>query len=253
MSDMVGKSEGAGGEVGSAAMILAAGLGTRMRPLTETTPKPLVRLAGRAMLDHTVDRLKTSGVGRVVVNVHHLADQVERHVAALSGLDVAISDERDLLLDTGGGLARALPELGQNAFFVLNSDSVWIERHIPLLDRLRLNWRDDEMDCLLALCPTGDALGFSGPGDFTCDPSGLLARRVEDTAPYVNTGIYLAHPRIFRDIPEGPFSMNLLWDRAIEQGRLYGLEFDGLWMHVGTPDALVDAEQRLAELSAGRP
>lgn len=238
---------------GAAAMILAAGLGTRMRPLTETTPKPLVRLAGRAMLDHTVDRLKASGVGRVVVNVHHLADQVESHVAGLSGLDTVISDERDLLLDTGGGLARALPHLGSAAFFVLNSDSVWIERNIPLLDRLRQTWRDDDMDCLLALCPTGDALGFSGPGDFTCNDSGVLARRAEETAPYVNTGIYLAHPRIFRDIPDGPFSMNLLWDRAIDRGRLFGLEFDGLWMHVGTPDALVDAEQRLAELSAGQP
>ena len=234
-------------------MILAAGRGTRMRPLTDTLPKPLVRLAGRALLDHAFERLEAAGIGRAVVNVHHFADQVERHVAARTGIDIAVSDERDLLLDTGGGLARALPELGQAAFYVLNSDSVWLEGETPMLDRLRMGWRDDEMDCLLALCPTGDALGFSGPGDFSLDPSGRLVRRAGDTAPYVNTGIYLAHPRIFRDLPEGPFSMNLLWDRAIERGRLHGVVFDGLWMHVGTPEALAEAEQRLAELSAGGP
>lgn len=231
------------------AMIMAAGLGRRMHPLTERLPKPLIELHGRTLLDRGLARLEAAGVGKVVVNVHYLADLVEAHLAPRSKPEIVISDERDELLDTGGGLARALPELGPGPFFVINSDSVWHETGAPLMAQLLDAWDDDAMDCLLALAPREGCVGYGGAGDFTCDSQGRLSRReASATAPYVNTGAYLLHPRVFVSVPEGPFSMNLVWDRLIAHGRLHGVVMQGLWMHVGTPEALAEADARLIEL-----
>ncbi len=232
------------------AMIMAAGLGTRMRPLTDHRPKPLVELAGRTLLDHGLARLRAAGVEKVVVNVHYLADLIETHLEGHSGPDVFVSDERDHLLDTGGGITKALPELGSDAFFVLNCDSLWHEPRVPLLDQLRGAWEASRMDCLLALAPTQGSLGFDGAGDFERADDGRLARRSGASAPFVNTGAYLVHPRVFANARPEPFSMNLIWDTLIAEGRLYGLPMDGLWMHVGTPEALAEAEARLIQLGA---
>ena len=233
------------------AMMMAAGLGTRMRPLTETRPKPLVELAGRTLLDHGLDRLAAAGVESVVVNVHYLADQIERHAEGRQTPSIVISDERDALLETGGGIARALPHLGEAPFYVINSDAVWWEDGRPLLQKLADAWNGDTMDCLLALAPRTGSLGYHGAGDFHKSAGGALSRRGADgPAPFVNTGVYIVHPRVFEDAPEGAFSMNLIWDALIPRGRLHGVELDGLWMHVGTPEALAEAEARLIELGA---
>jgi MurNAc alpha-1-phosphate uridylyltransferase len=229
-------------------MIMAAGLGTRMRPLTDTRPKPLVSLAGRTLLDHGLARLDAAGVEKVVINVHYLADRIEAHLAGRTRPQVFISDERDHLLDTGGGITKALPELGDEAFFVLNCDSLWHEAEAPLLDQLRAAWDGSRMDCLLALAPTRGSLGYGGAGDFECAADGALARRSSATAPFVNTGAYIIHPQVFQNVPDGPFSMNLIWDALIAEGRLHGHPMDGLWMHVGTPEALAEAEARLLQL-----
>ena len=234
----------------SHAMIMAAGLGTRMRPLTDSLPKPLVVLDGQTLLDHALARLVAAGVTKVVVNVHYLAGLIEDHLSARKQPEVFISDERDMLLDTGGGISRALPELGDDAFFVLNCDSLWHETTVPLLEQLRGAWDGAKMDCLLALAPTRDSLGYDGAGDFERAPDGTLTRRAGSKAPYVNTGAYLIHPRVFQDAPSGPFSMNVIWDALIAGGRLHGIAMDGLWMHVGTPEALAEAEARLLQLEA---
>ena len=234
----------------SRAMIMAAGLGTRMRPLTNSVPKPLVVLGGKPLLDHGLARLEAAGVTNAVVNVHYLAGLIENHLSARAQPKVFISDERDRLLDTGGGIFRALPELGGDAFFVLNCDSLWHEPAVPLLEQLRAAWDDAKMDCLLALAPTQGSLGYDGAGDFECAPDGTLTRRTAATAPFVNTGAYLVHPRVFEGAPSGPFSMNLIWDALITRGRLHGIAMDGLWMHVGTPEALAEAEARLLQLEA---
>lgn len=229
-------------------MIMAAGLGTRMRPLTNTVPKPLIALGGKALLDHALARLEEDGVEKVVINVHYLADRIEAHVSGRNRPRLSISDERELLLDTGGGVAKALPELGPHPFFVLNCDSLWREAGVPLLQQLREAWDGGRMDCLMALAPTTGSLGYAGAGDFERAADGVLTRRTGETAPFVNTGAYIVHPRVFRDIPAGPFSMNLIWDRLIAERRLHGHPMDGLWMHVGTPDALAEAEARLVQL-----
>lgn len=230
--------------------MMAAGLGNRMRPLTDTRPKPLIELAGCTLLDRGLARLEAAGVETVVVNVHYLAEMIENHLSSRTVPHIVISYERDRLLDTGGGIANVLGQLGDEAFFVVNSDSVWREGDVPLLDQLRGAWDGTKMDCLLALAPTHGSLGYSGSGDFQRAPDGRLARRADDaSAPYVNTGAYLVHPRLFTDLPDEPFSMNLLWDRAITAGRLYGVAMGGLWMHVGTPDALAEAEARLIQLA----
>lgn len=237
------------GGVGRAAMMMAAGLGNRMRPLTDHRPKPLVELAGRTLLDRGLERLEAAGVETVVVNVHYLAGMIEAHLSGRMVPRIVISDERGRLLDTGGGIANVLDRLGGEAFFVVNSDSVWQEGEVPLLEQLRAAWKGDRMDCLLALSPSQDALGYNGQGDFERGQDGRLTRRPADAvAPYVNTGAYLVHPRLFTDLPAAPFSMNLLWDRAIDSGRLYGVVMEGLWMHVGTPEALGEAEARLLQL-----
>lgn len=229
------------------AMVLAAGLGTRMRPLTETRPKPLVEVAGRALVDHVLDRLADAGVERVVVNAHYLADMLEDHLAGRRRPRVAISDERDLLLDTGGGIAKAIKQLGSEPFYLANTDSLWLEGARPLLHRLAESWRGGEMDGLLAVAPTVGSVGYSGRGDFSMDPAGRLARRDEGClAPFVYTGIGILDPALFHGAPDGPFSLNLLFDRAISEGRLFGLRLDGLWMHVGSPEAVAAAEEAIA-------
>lgn len=228
------------------AMVLAAGHGKRMRPLTDKVPKPLIRLGGQALLDHVLDRLDAAGVATAVVNVHYLADQVENHLAGRNGPDIVVSDERDLLLDTGGGVCRALGLLGAAPFFIHNSDSVWIEGAASSLERLGRAWDPDRMDSLLMLAPVVNSVGYAGAGDFTMAPDGRLQRRTEgDIVPFVFAGVSIVHPRLFVDCPEGPFSLNLLWDRALAAGRLFGLRHEGIWMHIGTPEALEEAERCL--------
>jgi N-acetyl-alpha-D-muramate 1-phosphate uridylyltransferase len=230
------------------AMVLAAGLGMRMRPLTETTPKPLIRVAGRALIDHVLDPLAEVGVEVAVVNVHHLAGQVESHVATRSSPCVVISDERNTLLDSGGGVKKALRELGRAPFYVLNADSFWIDGPRPNLLRLAETFDPAAMDILLLVSATATATGYEGLGDFQMGADCRLERRRERlVAPFVYAGVALMHPRLFEDTPDGPFSLNLLFDRAIAAGRLYGLRLDGYWLHVGTPGAIEAAERRIAQ------
>ncbi len=232
-------------------MVLAAGLGRRMRPITTTLPKPLVEVAGRALIDHMLDRIEEVGIGDVVVNVHYLADLLEVHIGKRSSPKITISDERDLLLDTGGGIAKALPLLGDDAFLIANTDSLWIEGPRGNLARMADAWDDSAMDGLVLLASTVTSIGYSGRGDFHADGRGRVARRMEGRiAPFVYTGAAILHPRLFDNAPDGPFSLNLLFDRAIEAERLYGIRLDGIWMHVGTPDAIGHAETCVAESAA---
>lgn len=234
------------------AMVLAAGLGLRMRPLTETKPKPLIEVAGATMLDRALDRLAAAGVETAVVNTHWLPQQVEAAVARREAPGIEISRE-DVLLETGGGIAKALPKLGTEAFFSVNADIVWRDGAIPALDRLAAEWRDDEMDGLLLLQSTVRATGYSGDGDFVMDPLGRLARRPERViAPFVFTGIQILHPRLFEGAAVEPFSLNRLYDAAIERERLFGIAHDGDWFHVGTPDAIAEAEAEILESEGSR-
>ncbi len=228
------------------AIVLAAGMGKRMRPLTDSIPKPLVPLAGRTLLDRTLDRLAEAGIEDVVVNVHYRAGQIEDHLAQRGPSErprIAISDERDALLDTGGGVKRALPRLGARPFFVHNSDSVWGEGASAALDRMVVAYDDAKMDALLLLAVAATSIGYSGRGDFGMDGEGRLARRGEgEIVPFVFAGVSLTSPRLLDETPDGPFSLNIAWDRALDAGRLYGLRHDGVWMHVGTPQAHREAE-----------
>jgi hypothetical protein len=227
------------------AMVLAAGLGKRMRPVTDTRPKPLVEVGGRALIDHALGRLVEAGLRKVVVNVHYLPEMIEDHLAVLADLDVTISDERDALLETGGGIKRALPLLGPE-FLVLNSDSLWTERDTKNLPRLLETWRPEEMDILLLLAAR-KSLGYDGLGDFNMDANGRLTRRAFGAlAPHVYAGAAILKASLFDNTPDTAFSLNLLFDRAIEAGRLYGVPLDGEWLHVGTPEAIGQAEARLA-------
>ncbi len=238
------------------AMILAAGLGTRMRPLTESIPKPLVPLNGRALIDHVLDRLAAAGIKRAIVNVHHHADKLEAHLRSRKTPDIIISDERGVLLDTGGGIVRALPLIGDRPFLIHNSDSVWIEGLGQNLARLISAWDEAKMDSLMLLAPTTGSLGYDGLGDFQMDANGRLARQSGPRlAPFVFAGVSIIHPYVFKGEAERRFSLNHVWDRAIAAGRLYGIRLDGLWMHVGTPEALAEAEQKIADhhLVTGRP
>ncbi len=229
------------------AMVLAAGLGTRMRPLTDERPKPLVELSGRTLIDRVLDRLSAAQFSRAVVNVHYRAELIETALQKRLSPDIEISDERDVLLDTGGGIARALPLIDRDAFLIHNSDSVWVEGVQNNLARLRSFWDPEEMDCLMLLALSGTSIGFEGDGDFLMSPCGRLQRRPErEQAPFVFTGVSIAHRRMFDDPPDGAFSLNVLWDRAIERDRLFGIRLDGFWMHVGTPDALSESEHALA-------
>ena len=228
------------------AMVLAAGLGKRMRPLTATTPKPLIAVGGRALIDHALDRVEEAGIGTAVVNVHYLADLVEAHLRRRRSPKVVLSDERDRLLETGGGLKKVLPLVSGDAILSLNSDSFWIEGPHSNLRRLMDAWDPGSMDIILLLAPTATSLGYEGSGDFAMDAAGRLRRRAErELTPFVYTGVALLKTTLFADTPDGPFSLNLLFDRAIEAGRLHGLRLDGEWLHVGTPDAVGAAEERL--------
>jgi len=222
------------------AMVLAAGLGKRMRPLTATRPKPLVEVAGKPLLDHVLDRLRGAGIGRVVVNVHYLADALEAHLKRKAAdLDIRVSDERGLLLETGGGVAKALPLIPDDRFLIANSDNLWIDGPRDAIGLLADRWRDGEMDALLLLVPLARAHCHSGQGDFHMDPLGRISRRrTAKVAPFVFTGVQLVSKRLFTELPAGPFSFNLLWDRAIAAGRAFGFVHDGLWFDVGTPPAI---------------
>lgn len=225
-------------------MVLAAGLGTRMRPLTDRVPKPLVRLKGRALIDHVLDRLAAAGITRAVVNVHHHADELEAHLRQRKTPKIDISDERGVLLDTGGGVVRALPKLGSGPFLIHNSDSVWIEGIGSNLKRMFAAWDSGTMDSLMLLASAATSLGYEGSGDFAMGTDGRLSRRGErQMVPFVFTGVSIAHPRMFANAPQGRFSLNKLWDEAIDKGRLFGVRLEGLWMHVGTPEALTEAER----------
>ena len=227
------------------AMIMAAGLGKRMRPLTATQPKPLVRVAGKPLIDHTLDRLADVGVQKAVVNVHYLADALEAHVTERTTPRVTISDEREMLLETGGGVIRAQSHL-PDPFFCLNSDNIWLDGPRDAFHDLSARWNADEMDALLLLVPHARAINFTGKGDFHMDPLGRLSRRRSGhIAPYIYTGIQLVSHRLLRDAPEGKFSTNILWSRAIEEGRLFGAVFTGLWFEVGTPEAIAPTEEAL--------
>ncbi len=233
------------------AMVLAAGIGKRMRPITATTPKPLIEVGGQAMIDHGLDRLAAAGVKTAVVNVHYLADLVEVHVAKRKRPEVIISDERDTLLETGGGVIKALPLLGSDPFFVINTDSFWIEGVRPNLGMLTDAWDDRKMDMLLMLAPTVSSVGYTGAGDFSMDKHGLLRRRTERTvSPYVFAGVYIVHPRVLKDEKPGRFSMNRVFDKLLSKDRLYGALMDGLWLHVGTPDAIAAANRAVLESAA---
>jgi MurNAc alpha-1-phosphate uridylyltransferase len=219
-----------------------------MRPLTLARPKPLVEVAGKPLIAHAFDRLRAAEVKTVVVNVHYLAEQIEAWARTQNSPRVAISDERAEVLDTGGGIALALPRLGPEPFFVLNSDSFWQEQGQPALDRLRAAWDDKAMDCLLLLCPIAQTVGYDGDGDFVRDEEGRLRRKAgSPSQALAYIGGYLVHPRLFEGAPAGKFSMNRLWDKAIAAGRLHGIVHVGKWLHVGTPEAIALAEAALAE------
>jgi MurNAc alpha-1-phosphate uridylyltransferase len=224
-------------------MILAAGLGLRMRPLTETLPKPLISVAGRTLLDRAIDHLEKAGVENVIVNAHYLAEKVEAHVRRRSSPRIVLSVETERL-ETGGGVARALPLLGGSAFFVVNGDALWIDGLRPTIAALAAAWNDERMDGLLLLHSTVTAHGYDGMGDFLLAPDGRLTRRPERTmAPYMFAGVQILHPRLFDGAPDGPFSLNVLFDRSMEAGRLFGVAHEGAWFHVGTPEDLAVAER----------
>jgi MurNAc alpha-1-phosphate uridylyltransferase len=234
-------------EVPHTAMIMAAGLGKRMRPLTATRPKPLIEVGGKALLDHVLEKLRLAGVRKVVVNVHYLADALEAHLASRAhGLEVVISDERNLLLETGGGLVQAAPLIDCDPFLALNSDNLWVDGPADTLKLLASHWDDAKMDALLLLVPLARALNHKGIGDFHMARTGRLRRRQRShVAPFVFTGIQMVSKRVLRDAPDGPFSTNILWDRAIEEGRCFGAVHQGLWFDVGTPQSIELTETAL--------
>jgi MurNAc alpha-1-phosphate uridylyltransferase len=231
-------------EVPKTAMVLAAGLGKRMRPLTATRPKPLIEVAGQSLLDHLLERLSAAGVEKAVVNVHYLADAVEAHLNKNAhGLDISISDERGLLLETGGGMVKALPLIDDDPFLVVNSDNLWIDGPADTLKLLASHWDGSKMDALLLLVPHARASNHGGRGDFHMDRTGRLRRRQRShVAPFVYTGIQMVSKRLLDGAPEGPFSTNLLWDKAMEEGRCFGAVHQGLWFDVGTPEAIKATE-----------
>ena len=237
-------------DVPDTAMVMAAGLGKRMRPLTATKPKPLVEVAGKALLDHVLDRLRAAGVRKVVVNVHYLPDSLEAHLAnRVDGLDVTISDERELLLETGGGLVRAQSMIACDPFIAVNSDNLWVDGPADTLKLLASHWDGARMDALLLLVPQARAMNHKGQGDFHLDRAGQLRRRARSrVAPFVYTGVQMVSKALLRDAPEGPFSTNILWDRAIAEGRCFGAVHQGLWFDVGNPEAIPATEQILANV-----
>ena len=238
-----------GGDVPATAMVMAAGLGKRMRPLTATRPKPLVEVAGRPLIDHVFNRLRAAGVRRAVVNVHYLADMLEAHLArAAAGLEIVVSDERARLLETGGGLVQAQGLLGDAPFFVANADNLWVDGPADTLRLLASHWDDGAMDALLLLVPYARAHNHRGQGDFSLDAAGRLVRRQPGrVAPFVYTGVQIMSPRLLDGWAVEPFSTNLMWDRAIAEGRAFGVVHEGLWFDVGTPEAIPKTEALLAD------
>ncbi|MCP1471095.1 MurNAc alpha-1-phosphate uridylyltransferase [Sphingobium sp. OAS761] len=230
------------------AMLMAAGLGKRMRPLTATRPKPLVKVAGKPLMDHALDRLEAGGIEQVVVNVHYLADTIEAHLRARRGtLKFSVSDERSKLLETGGGLMRARHLLGDTPFLCANSDNLWIDGPQDTIGQMQRIWDPERMDALLLVVPLARAHCHSGPGDFHMDARGRLARRkTAHVAPFVFTGVQIMAPSLLVDPPGEVFSTNILWNRAMEAGRLYGVSHQGLWFDVGTPGAIPVVEAMLA-------
>ncbi len=228
------------------AMVFAAGMGSRMRPVTDTVPKPLVEIGGRPMLDHMLDRLHDAGVSRAIVNVHYRADQIERHLAHRTAPHVTISDERDKLLDQGGGIRKVLGSLGRDPFLVCNTDALWIEGPRPSLPRLFTDWDPERMDVLLLVASSVTSVGVDWPGDFTMASDGRLSRRAEGgVAPFVYAGVGLMKPDLFDGIDEDVFRLAPFFFRAAEQGRLFGTRLEGTWLHVGTPGAIAEAEAAL--------
>jgi N-acetyl-alpha-D-muramate 1-phosphate uridylyltransferase len=229
------------------AIVLAAGLGKRMLPITATMPKPLVRVGGRTLIDFALDRLGEAGIETVVVNVHHFADMLEAHLRTRELPQVVVSDEREAVLETGGGVKKALPLLGQEPFITFNSDSIWIEGSQPNLPRLIEAWDPERMDILMLVAPSDTSVGYEGRGDFSMNPNGRLRRRREgETVPFVYAGVAIVKPELVAGTPDGPFSANHFYDRAIKRDRLYGLRLDGQWLHVGEPQAIAEAEECLS-------
>ncbi len=237
-----------------AAMVLGAGFGTRMRHLTEDRPKPMVMFAGKPMIDHVLDGLKGAGVREAVVNVHYKADVLENHLLERAERPkVYISDERSDILNTGGGVARGLdnyPILKEDAFILHNSDSVWYEHEVNNIKQLIAAWDSEKMDCLMMLAKRDDSIGYSGKGDFYLREGGVLERQSGDReSDYIFAGVSIQHPRIFQNAPKGAFSINDLWNNSLEQGRVFGIAHHGRWMHVGTPEALIEAEAVLKAMA----
>ncbi len=233
------------------AMVLAAGMGTRMRPLTDNLPKPLVAVAGKPLIDHVLDTLENAHIETVVVNVHYHADKLEQHLEGRASPAIIISDEREHLLDSGGGIVKALPHLGDAPFFLMNADTIWTESVTPNLARMAAHFDPASMDCLLLLAPTAHSLGYDGRGDFTMDEDGTLTRRQEGLiAPYVYAGAALLAPQAFAGWHAEPFSLNRIFDQLIAKDRIKGLRLEGTWMHVGTPQAVLDAEAHLQTVFA---
>lgn len=232
-------------------MVLAAGLGERMRPLTNKTPKPMLKVAGCPLVDHALDRLEDAGVERAVVNTFYLADILEEHLAGRPSPYITISREEERL-ETGGGIQKALRHLGSGPFYVANGDALWLNGPTDALVRMADLWDDDTMDGLLLLHSTVEAYGYSGRGDFLADPDGRLSRRPEmEVCPYLFTGIQILHPRLFEQAPDGVFSLNVLYDHAMERDRLFGVVHDGEWFHIGTPEGLTEAEDYMKHRYAG--
>lgn len=230
----------------AAAMIMGAGLGSRMRPLTDDRPKPLITVGGKTLIDHSIDRLVAAGVTMIVVNLHYKGEMLRAHLAKRGDAEIIFSDETDGLLDTGGGVVKALHQFNGDPFFVLNSNSIWAEGPVPALPAMIQNWDPDRMDGLLLLADMQTAMGYEGMGDFVLKAEGhLLRARDHAGAAYAYPGVQIAHPRMFNNSPQGPFSTNLMWDRAIAKGRLFGTVLDGVWIYVGTPDAREEAEAYL--------
>jgi len=231
------------------AIIMGAGLGTRMAPLTDTVPKPLIPFMGKPLIDHALERLHDVGVKEAVVNLHYKADQLEAYLQGRQNPNVLFSDERDLLLDTGGGVKKARPLLGNDPIFTFNSDSVWIEGRRPTMRRMVEAWDPARMDALLMIASATNTIGEVRRGDFSMAADGQLSRRQEQSvAPFMYAGVQIIDPTLFDEGPEGAFSTNFVWDRAIERGRLFGLRMEATWMHVGTPEDLADAERFLRDL-----
>ena len=230
------------------AMIMAAGLGTRMRPLTDDKPKPMIKVGGKTLIDHALDRLVAVGVKVAVVNVHYRADMLKAHLAKRHDVEIRFSEETDALLGTGGGVVNALAHFEGRPFFIMNSDTVWVEGVGGALERMIARWDPVAMDGLLLLASMVTSRGFEGPGDFNMDAEGHLTRVAERRlSPFAYPGVQIVHPRLFDGAPSSAFSTNRMWDIAIAKKRLYGIRLDGIWFHVGTPEAVVEAEQYLAD------